>query len=68
MTAFTPRRVFLAMFAALALTACDNQQAAGNFKPVPVNPVIGDVPLGSDTAPVTVEEYQTSRTWPWGTS
>lgn len=46
--------------AALALAACSGpagQPAAGDFKPVPVQPVLGDVPLGSDTATVTVVEY-----------
>jgi protein-disulfide isomerase len=51
--------------AALALAACNGQSSlegaagagTGNFKPVPVTPVLGDVPLGSDSAPVTVVEY-----------
>ncbi len=56
--AFTPRRVFLATIAAIALAACGPQQgASGNFKPVPVTPVLGDVPQGSPNAPVTVLEY-----------
>ncbi len=55
--AFTPRRAFLALVAAVALAACGGPQSADNFKPVPVNPVLGDVPQGSATAPVTVLEY-----------
>jgi protein-disulfide isomerase len=54
---FTPRRAFIALFAAAALAACSPQQSADGFKPVPVNPVLGDVPQGSATAPVTVLEY-----------
>ena len=49
-----------AMLAALVLAACGGQTntvAADGFKPVPVTPVIGDVPLGNASAPVTVEEY-----------
>ena len=43
-----------AMLAALALAACGGQTntaAADGFKPVPVTPVIGDVPLGNASAP-----------------
>ena len=55
---FTPRRAFIALFAAAALAACNpQQQSADGFKPVPVSPVLGDVPQGSATAPVTVLEY-----------
>jgi protein-disulfide isomerase len=54
---FAPRRAFIALFAAVALAACGGQQSADGFKPVPVNPVLGDVPQGSATAPVTVLEY-----------
>lgn len=46
--------------AAIALAACSGQNgqgAAGNFKPVPVSPIIGDVTLGSETATVHVVEY-----------
>ena len=46
--------------AAIALAACSGQNgqgAAGNFKPVPVSPIIGDVTLGSETAKVHVVEY-----------
>lgn len=50
--------------AALALAACNGQSTlegaaggTGNFKPVAVSPIIGDVVLGSDTATVTVTEY-----------
>ncbi len=49
-----------AIAGALALlAACGQQQttAADGFKPVPVTPVLGDVPLGSATATVTVLEY-----------
>jgi protein-disulfide isomerase len=54
---FTPRRAFIALFAAATLAACGQQGASDGFKPVPVNPVLGDVPQGSATAPVTVLEY-----------
>lgn len=54
---FTPRRAFFALIAAAALAACGPQQSADGFKPVPINPVLGDVPQGSATAPVTVLEY-----------
>lgn len=65
MTAFASTlRQIAAPVAAIAgalalLAACGQQQttAADGFKPVPVTPVLGDVPLGSDTAPVTVIEY-----------
>jgi protein-disulfide isomerase len=55
--AFTPRRAFLAIIAAAALAACGQQGASDGFKPVPVSPVLGDVPQGSADAPVTVLEY-----------
>jgi protein-disulfide isomerase len=45
---------------ALALLAACGEKpttAADGFKPVPVTPVLGDVPLGSETATVTVVEY-----------
>ncbi|RYD91045.1 MAG: DsbA family protein, partial [Sphingomonadales bacterium] len=45
---------------ALALTAAacsDNTPAAGAFTPVEVNPVLGDVPIGQENAPVTMIEY-----------
>ena len=54
---FTPRRAFIALFAAATLAACGPQGASDGFKPVPVNPVLGDVPQGSADAPVTVLEY-----------
>ncbi len=53
-------RLVTGAVAALALAACSGptgQSAAGNFTPVPVTPVLGDVPLGSDSATVTVVEY-----------
>ncbi|MDP3740379.1 MAG: DsbA family protein, partial [Hyphomonadaceae bacterium] len=45
--------------AALLLAACGDQTqtAADGFKPVPVTPVLGDVPMGQASAPVTIEEY-----------
>jgi protein-disulfide isomerase len=55
--ALAPRRAFLALAAALALAACGGQTASDGFKPVPVTPVLGDVPMGSATAPVTILEY-----------
>lgn len=61
MTAFASTlRPLAAIAGALALlAACGEPQttAADGFKPVPVTPVLGDVPMGSDTAPVTVVEY-----------
>jgi protein-disulfide isomerase len=51
-------RAFLALFAAVTLAACGGQQTASDgFKPVPVAPVLGDVPMGSAAAPVTILEY-----------
>ncbi|MDP3738429.1 MAG: thioredoxin domain-containing protein, partial [Hyphomonadaceae bacterium] len=45
--------------AALLFAACGDQTqtAADGFKPVPVTPVLGDVPMGQASAPVTIEEY-----------
>lgn len=46
--------------AALAVLAACGGEAAGpasDFKPVPVNPVIGDVPMGSPDAKVELVEY-----------
>jgi len=60
MTAFALRlRPLAALAGALALlAACNNEQtAADGFKPVPVSPVLTEVPIGSATAPVTVVEY-----------
>lgn len=59
MTAFTPLRTLAAFAGALSLlAACSGEQAASDgFKPVPVSPVLGDVPLGSPDAKVTVLEY-----------
>jgi protein-disulfide isomerase len=56
-------RLFTSVFVATALVACSGpgplEGAAnnGSFKPVPVSPIIGDVPLGAEDAPVTVVEY-----------
>lgn len=48
----------IASVAMLALAACGGQtEASDGFKPVPVTPVLGDVPMGSATAPVTILEY-----------
>ncbi|HVY89826.1 MAG TPA: thioredoxin domain-containing protein [Hyphomonadaceae bacterium] len=50
----------IGLIAALSLAACgDNggQTGADGFKPVPVTPVLGDVPLGSADAKVTILEY-----------
>jgi protein-disulfide isomerase len=60
MTAFALRlRPLAAVAGALALlAACNGEQtAADGFKPVPVSPVLTEVPMGSATAPVTVVEY-----------
>ena len=60
MTAFAfHRRPFAAAAGALVLlAACGEQQtAADGFKPVPVSPLIGDLPLGDPNATVTVTEY-----------
>ena len=56
----SPFRKAAALMGALALlAACGGQNAAApdGFKPVPVTPVIGDVPLGAEDAPVTILEY-----------
>lgn len=57
----TARRFTLAAaLLAATLAACGGQQTAtgaSNFTPVPVTPVIGDVPEGSPDAPVTLVEY-----------
>jgi protein-disulfide isomerase len=60
MTAFAstlrPVAILAAAFALLA--GCDQQpQAADGFKPVAVNPVLTDVPVGNPNASVTVLEY-----------
>jgi protein-disulfide isomerase len=56
--AFNSRRAVLAAAAALALAACGGQSGPSDgFKPVAVSPVLGDVPMGSNTAPVTILEY-----------
>lgn len=59
MTALAVRLLAPAFAAAIALAgACSEQKPqAGAFTPVPVTPVIGDVPIGSETAPVTIVEY-----------
>jgi len=48
-----------ALAAAAVLAACNAEPAApaSNFTPVPVTPVIGDVPIGSPTATVEIVEY-----------
>ena len=48
-----------AFAATLALTAACSEQKpqAGAFTPVAVSPVLGDVPIGSENAPVTMIEY-----------
>jgi protein-disulfide isomerase len=48
-----------ALTAAALLAACNPEPAkpVSDFKPVPVSPVIGDVPLGSPTATVEIIEY-----------
>lgn len=54
------RRLLTPVFAAtLALAAACSEQKpqASNFTPVPVTPVLGDVPMGDPNAPVTVVEY-----------
>lgn len=57
--ALRPAALAGALAAAALLAACSGEQAAAvsDFKPVPVSPVIGDVPLGSPDAPVTLVEY-----------
>lgn len=54
------RHLLTPVFAAtLALAAACSEQKpqASNFTPVPVTPVLGDVPMGDPNAPVTVVEY-----------
>ncbi|MDP3491930.1 MAG: thioredoxin domain-containing protein [Hyphomonadaceae bacterium] len=54
------RRLLTPVFAAtLALAAACSEQKpqAGAFTPVPVTPVLGDVPIGDANAPVTMLEY-----------
>ena len=48
-----------ALAAAAMLAACGGEPAkpASNFTPVPVTPVIGDVPIGSADAPLEIVEY-----------
>ena len=56
----TTLRPIAAIAGALALlAACGEQQQAATdgFKPVPVSPLIGDLPLGDPNAAVTVVEY-----------
>ncbi len=61
MSLFARPRLLAGAVAALSLlAACNGESAtpeAGSFKPVPVNPVVGDVVMGSETAPVTILEY-----------
>lgn len=59
MTAFA-LRPFAATAGAIALLAAcgePQQTASDGFKPVPVTPIIGDLPLGDPNAKVTVIEY-----------
>ena len=54
------RRLLTPVFAAtLALAAACSEQKpqATAFTPVPVTPVLGDVPMGDANAPVTLIEY-----------
>jgi protein-disulfide isomerase len=56
----SPFRKAAALVGALALlAACGGQSTAApdGFTPVPVTPVIGDVPIGAADAPVTILEY-----------
>lgn len=48
-----------ALAAAALLAACNGEPAkpASDFTPVPVTPVIGDVPIGSADAPLELVEY-----------
>jgi protein-disulfide isomerase len=48
---------FVAATALLAACGGEAANPASSFKPVPVTPVLTDVPVGSDTAPVTMIEY-----------
>jgi len=59
MTAFASTFRPVAILASFALlAACGGEtKAADGFKPVPVNPVLTDVPLGNPNASVTVLEY-----------
>ena len=54
-----PLRLAGALLAAGLLAACNGEAAnsKSDFKPVPVTPVIGDVPQGAENAPVTLIEY-----------
>ena len=57
--AHRPLRLSGALLAAGLLAACNAETATSksDFKPVPVTPVLGDVPQGAETAPVTLIEY-----------
>lgn len=50
-------RLLVPALAALALAACGDNTPKSNFTPVAVTPVIGDVPIGNEAAPVTMIEY-----------
>jgi protein-disulfide isomerase len=54
-----PFRLAAAALAATLLAACGGEPARpqSDFTPVPVTPVLGDVPMGSETATVTLVEY-----------
>jgi protein-disulfide isomerase len=60
--ALRPAALVGAIAAAALLVACGDGAEGrlpeqSNFKPVPVSPVIGDVPIGSADAPVELVEY-----------
>jgi len=57
--ALRPAALAGALAAAALLAACGGEPAppASNFTPVPVTPVIGDVPIGSADAPIELIEY-----------
>ena len=48
-----------ALAAAALLAACNGEPAkpVSDFTPVPVTPVLGDVPIGSADAPLELVEY-----------
>ena len=57
--ALRPLAFTSALAAAAMLAACGGEPAkpVSNFTPVPVTPVIGDVPIGSADAPLEIVEY-----------
>lgn len=54
-----PLHIATAVLAAALLAACNGEagKPESTFKPVPVSPVIGDVPMGNPEASVEVVEY-----------